>query len=392
MSLADLILLIGCLPLIAIDLVFLAELVLGLVRGKQVPHGAAAPRIALVIPAHNEAAGVRAAVAAIGAVLPPGARMLVVAHNCSDATAAEARAGGAEVAVLDRADQRGKGYALAFGRDCLALDPPEIVIVIDADCVPEPGTIARIAATARHSGRAVQASYLFRTRPGDAPMVQISNFAVLVKNLVRQRGGKRLGAAALMSGSGMAFPWETFARLDLATGNIVEDLAIGIELVRAGSPPLFDEAATVWSTPSSESGTQTQRARWEGGFLATARVLALPLVAEGIARRRWSLFWMGLHLLTPPLTLLLLGNIAAVAVLAVVALVGGPGFVFMLLASLLAAMIVAVFAAWSLEGRAVLSGRVLLRLPLYFLWKLALYARIVRKAERPAWVRTERVE
>jgi cellulose synthase/poly-beta-1,6-N-acetylglucosamine synthase-like glycosyltransferase len=388
-----LILFLLCLPLIVVDCVFLAEVVLGLSRsgGRR-----AAPidpaRIALIIPAHNEEGGVRAAVEAIRAVLPPAVRVLLVAHNCSDRTADEARAGGAEVTVLDRPDQRGKGFALAHGRDMLAADPPEVAILIDADCVPEPGTIEQIAATAHVTGRAVQAAYLFSSRPGDAPMVQISNFALLVKNLVRQRGGRRLGAPALMTGSGMAFPWSTFTVLELATGNIVEDLAIGIELVRAGKPPLFDEDGLVWSTPSSEKGTQTQRSRWEGGFLATARSMALPLVGEGLRRGSWSLFWMGLHLLTPPLTLLLMTNVGLVAVLALIAVLGGASTMFAVLAGLTALIILAVFAAWAVAGRRVLSGKVLARLPLYILWKLALYKRIMRKDEKPAWVRTERID
>ncbi|WP_404711195.1 glycosyltransferase family 2 protein [Sphingomonas sp. MMS24-J13] len=388
-----LILFLICMPLIVIDCVFLAEVTLGLAKEKGArPAPIDASRIALIIPAHNEESGVRAAVAAILAVIPPAVRVLLVAHNCSDRTAEEARAAGAEVTVLDRPDQRGKGYALAHGRAVLTADPPAVAILIDADCVPEPGTIEQIAATAHATGRAVQAAYLFGSRPVDAPMVQISNFALLVKNLVRQRGGRRLGAPALMTGSGMAFPWATFSTLDLATGNIVEDLAIGIELVRAGQPPLFDEGGLVWSTPSSEKGTQTQRSRWEGGFLATARTMALPLVGEGLRRGSWSLFWMGLHLLTPPLTLLLMANVALVAVLGVIAALGGPSTAFAVLAGLMALIVLAVLAAWAVAGRRVLSGRVLARLPLYMLWKIALYRKIIRKDEKPAWVRTERID
>ncbi len=379
-------------PLALVDGVFLAELLFGLVRGRQRALAADSGRIALVIPAHNEAGIVRASIAAMRAAVPTGTRLLVVAHNCADDTAIEARAGGGEVVVLDRPDQRGKGYALAHGRDCLAADPPDVAIVIDADCVPEDGAIERLGHAVAAHGRAVQACYLFRSRPGDAPLVQISNFAMLVKNLVRQRGGRRLGAPALMTGSGMAFPWAHFARLDLATGNIVEDLALGLELVEAGVPPVFEEQARIWSSPSSIAGTQTQRARWEGGFLATARATALPLAARGLARGRWGMIWMGLHLLVPPLTLLLTINGAAALALGAVWLLGGPGAPLLVSLSLLGAVLLAVLAAWVLEGRTTLSARMLVRLPLYVLWKLALYARLVRRTDQPAWVRTERVD
>lgn len=380
------------LPLLVIDIVFATEVALGLASSGKATAASTDARIALLVPAHNEEGAVRASVEAMRAASPPGTRVLVVAHNCSDRTAEEAIAGGAQVHRLDEPDRRGKGYALAGGRDALAADPPQVVIVIDADCVPEPGSIATLAATALETGRAVQASYLFRPRPDASPVVQISSFAMLVKNLVRQRGAKRIGGPALLTGSGMAFPWAQFAARDLATGNIVEDLALGVELVAAGQPPLFEERAIIWSSPSNKAGTETQRARWEGGFVGTARTLGLPLLGKGLATGRWPMIWMGLHLLVLPLTLVLVANGALFLFWALVSLLGGP--VLPALISLVATggLVGLVLAAWASAGRAMLAPGVLLRLPLYLLWKIALYARIARKREEPAWVRTERVD
>jgi len=378
-------------PLWLIDLVFLAEVLLGLVPGarRRLPQGPR--RIAILTPAHNEQGTIGDSVTAIALHLPEGTRHLVIAHNCSDGTAGEARAAGADVAALNDPDRRGKGYALAFGREQLAADPPDIVIVIDADCTIAPGAIERLADAAAAHNSAIQGTYLFRSRPGDAPMVQISNFAMLVKNLVRQRGGSRLGAPALMTGSGMAFPWSRFAALDLATGNIVEDLAIGLELIEAGAPPAFEEGAQIWSVPSNVAGTETQRARWEGGFMATARSTALPLFARGLARLRWPEIWMGLHLMVPPLTLLLSVNALVWLATGLLAPVG-VGAPFLLSSALLAAMLVSVLLAWLVAGRAMLEPLMLVRLPFYLFWKLALFARLARRKEKQAWVRTERVD
>ena len=386
-----LLVIVALIPLWAIDVVFLAEVVLGLLPQGRRTYPAGPRRIAILTPAHNEQGTIGASVAAIALYLPEGARHLVIAHNCGDGTADEARAAGADVAALNDPDRRGKGYALAFGREQLAGDPPDIVIVIDADCTIDPGTIERLAAAAAAHGSAVQGSYMFRSRAGDAPVVQISNFAMLVKNLVRQRGGSRLGAPALMTGSGMAFPWARFAALDLATGNIVEDLAIGLELIEAGAPPAVEEAAHIWSVPSNVAGTETQRARWEGGFMATARATAFPLFMRGLTRMRWPEIWMGLHLMVPPLTLLLMVNALVWAVTGLLALAGvvAP---FHLSSALLAAMLVSVLVAWALAGREMLEPRMLVRLPFYLFWKLALYARLAKKKEKQDWVRTERVD
>src|SRR5205823_4353337 len=120
-----LILLVLLAPLWLIDLVFLAEVLLGLIPGarRKLPQGPR--RIAILTPAHNEQGTIGDSVTAIALHLPEGTRHLVIAHNCSDGTASEARAAGADVAALDDPDRRGKGYALAFGREQLAADPPD---------------------------------------------------------------------------------------------------------------------------------------------------------------------------------------------------------------------------------------------------------------------------
>lgn len=377
-------------PLAVIDAVFLTEMLFGLVPARGGAGGGFAGRIAILIPAHDEAAIVGPSIQALRAAAPGNARLLLIAHNCSDDTAAIARAAGAEVAALDDPARRGKGYALAFGQARLAADPPEIVIIVDADCAVAPGAIERLAATAAAGGGAVQGAYLLRPRRGGSPLVQVSSFAFLVKNLVRQRGARRIGAPALLTGSGFAMPWPLFASLDLATGDIVEDLALGIDLVRLGRPPAFEERARIWSDPSNDAGTGTQRSRWEAGFLAVARRQGLPLIGAGLRRGRWGMVWMGLHLLTPPLTLLLLLNglmLLACAALWAIGAAAGPAGAAALLVTLIVA---AVIAAWIAEGRDHLAGATLLRLPAYFLWKLALYARLVRDREAPGWVRTAR--
>src|SRR5262245_59099720 len=70
------------------------------------------PRLAVLVPAHNESAGLLPALHVIQALLRAADRLLVVADNCSDDTAAIARAAGAEVAERNDLNRIGKGYAL----------------------------------------------------------------------------------------------------------------------------------------------------------------------------------------------------------------------------------------------------------------------------------------
>lgn len=383
--LAALLLLIVAIP----DVVITVELFLGLrPRALPAPDRPAPPTVVLV-PAHDEAAGIGAVLARVMPLLPAGARMLVVADNCTDDTAALARAAGAEVTERHDATQRGKGHALAHGRMVLSADPPAVVIVLDADCIPEPGALARLAHDVVATSRPVQANYLIEPRPTASPMIQISGFAFLVKNLVRQAGLARLGVPVVLTGSGMAFPWADFVAAPLATDEIVEDLAIGIALARSGSPPCFDPAACIWTPPAGSGGTLSQRTRWEHGFVATARRVTVPLVREGLARGRFDLMWLGLHVAVPPLALLLALNGVILLLLALGWALGASAVPLAIDLLLVVLIGLGVVLAWSRHGRSQVSAGTLMRAPLYLLWKIPIYLRLVRGAET-RWVRTDR--
>ena len=356
----------------------------------------AIPETVVLMPAHDEARQIGGILSALFADLPPPMRVLVVADNCTDDTAALARAAGAEVVERHDPARHGKGYALAFGRDHLRARPPEVVIVLDADCRAEPGSLGRLAMMAAEQGAAVQGLYLLEPRTDAAPMVQISSFAFLVKNLVRQRGLQRIGAPIPLGGTGMAFPWPMFRDAALASGHLVEDLALSVDLAQAGHPARFEEDAAVWSDAASQEATLGQRARWEGGFLQVARTHGLRLVGEGLRRGRPGLMWMGLHVMTPPLALLVSIE-AALLALAVPfwiarELLGDVDPFAPLALSIAVILLIAllVLAAWALHGQRWLRPGTLLRLPLYLMWKMALYLRLARGQGPRGWVRTER--
>jgi cellulose synthase/poly-beta-1,6-N-acetylglucosamine synthase-like glycosyltransferase len=376
---------------IALPLTVLAvELVAGLLptRSRHTPIGGGGA--AVLIPAHDEAGGIGATLAALADVAPPGTRLLVVADNCSDETAQLARERGVEVAERHDPARRGKGYALAFGRDYLAAsDPPAVVIVLDADCRLAPGSVAALCRDALARNVPVQAINLISADLEAAPMVQISSFAMVVKNLFRSRGMQRLGGPALLTGTGMAFPWPLFARADLATGSIVEDLSLGIEMTRAGHAPFLVEDAHVRSAPAAMGDALQQRQRWEHGFLDTLRRRALPVLASGLRHGSLRDTLLGLHLLVPPLALLLAVAGVALALLAGLAVLGAATAPLITLGGLVAAVLVLVAIAWATGGRPFLSGSALLRAPFYILWKLPIYAGFLKKPQA-AWTRTPR--
>lgn len=343
----------------------------------------------VLMPAHDEACGIAAAVAAVLAQLSEGDELVVVADNCTDDTAAIACASGAT--VVERADpmRRGKGHALEFGRAFIERQRFArrfaTVLVIDADCLPLPGAIAALANAAQRRDAVVQGAYLMTAPPDAEPVVRISCLAFLIKNLVRQLALDRLAGAALLQGSGMAFPRTTFARMRWSAASLVEDLDMGVGLLLSGERVVFEGSAGFVSAASSARGTAGQRRRWEHGMVQSARRFVPRLLAAGVSGRP-RLAMVALDLLVPP-TVLLIVMLGAVTLLSL-AVAGPAGPTLLLLGSGLA-LALALAAAWWRHGRKALPAASLGRIPGYVLWKLPLLAQFVTRRERD-WIRTER--
>lgn len=352
---------------------------------------AARPRIAVLIPAHNEAAGIVRTLQSILPQLQSGDRLLVVADNCDDDTARVAAAAGAEVIERHDPQQRGKGYALDRGVRHLAKDAPEVVIVVDADCKMEAGAVDYLARASIANDRPVQALYLMQNSPlpvrerGRRRGGQLRGFAWIVRNLVRPLGYLRLGQPCQLMGTGMAFPWPLIAAAPLANAHLVEDMQLGIDLTRAGAAPLFCPQALVSSEfPAGETGARQQRRRWEHGHLGM--IAGVPrLLIDAAKQRDGNLLALALDLSVPPLALLVLLLLA----MTVLAAFTASAFALFAAPCLLALLAAALLLAWWRHGRGVLKLRTLLLAPLYALAKLPLYAGFLRRRQ-VEWVRSSR--
>jgi len=375
--------------------VLIVELALGVVsRGDtRQRSGGSRHSAAILMPAHNEAGGIARTVGDLLPKLDDTIRLIVIADNCSDDTARIARAAGATVIERHDPSQRGKGHALAFGREWLLADstvpPPDCVVVLDADCEIGADDLRLLIDIACATQRPVQSCYLLRWAPDDSAMTQISNFAMLIKNRVRQRGASALGVPAILGGTGMAFPWDLIAQAPLATSHLVEDLVLGIHFTRQGTPPRYLEAATTWSDPASQQDTLTQRTRWEHGYIHTALRHGAPLLVEGLAKLRPGLVWFGLSLLVPPLALLMSLGLLALTLTALLALLGASAAPMLLLVACLVLTALLLVLAWARDGRETVTAGTLARIPLYIAWKIPVYLRLARKRETE-WVRTRR--
>jgi cellulose synthase/poly-beta-1,6-N-acetylglucosamine synthase-like glycosyltransferase len=393
---SDLLVLIALLIAIPVAVFFLeivAAIALTPRQHRPRPNYGPRPGVAILVPAHNESNELLPTLADIQGQLRPSDRLLVVADNCNDNTAVLARATGAEVIERQDATRLGKGYALDWGLRHLASDPPEFVIMVDADCRLEVNAIDRLVEACAQTIRPVQALYLMRA-PEPSPINhQVAEFAWRVKNWVRPLGLSALGLPCQLVGTGMAFPWAVLRAADLASGWIVEDLKLGLDLASAGHPPLFCPSAIVSSGfASSSKGAGIQRKRWEQGHIATILKLAPRLLVDAVVSRRWAVMALTLDLVVPPLTLLAILIAGILVVSASAALLGLSSAALAISTVSLLAFTTAAILAWLKCGRDVLPlGAVFLVAP-YIFRKLGLYRQIASGKAEARWIRTDRTK
>jgi cellulose synthase/poly-beta-1,6-N-acetylglucosamine synthase-like glycosyltransferase len=350
-------------------------------------------RVAVLVPAHNESAGLLPTLDDIKLQLRSNDRVLVVADNCTDDTAAIARTAGAEVIERQDSARRGKGYALDFGIQHLSSAPPDILIMVDADCRVAANAIARLTQLCAMTQRPVQALYLMAAPANSRINHQVAEFAWRVKNWLRPLGLWALGLPCQLMGTGMAFPWEVIRGVDLANGWLVEDLKLGLDLAAQGHPPLFCPSALVSSQfGSSAKAARTQRERWERGHIGMILTTAPRLFRRAVMDRNWNLLALTFDLAVPPLSLLAMLVVGIVCLTAACALLGFSLSALIVSGAALAAFVLAAFLAWLKCGRDVVPIGTVISIPLYILGKLGLYRIKIFNKRDAQWVRTDRTE
>jgi len=346
--------------------------------------------LAILMPAHNESLVIAETIKALIPALNSADQILVVADNCNDETANIARNFGSTVIERQHATLRGKGYALDFGLQYLKTSPPEVVIVIDADCIADTQAIAALANACVLYQRPIQALYLMQAQANPSLKQRIAAFAWLVKNYVRPLGFNVLGLPCQLMGTGMAFIWQDITAIHLASGHIAEDMKMGVDLARINKAPIFLPEALVTSTfPSDQAATKTQRARWEHGHLSVIVSDAPALFIEAITTKNLQMLGLALDLIVPPLAVLALmcGFVWLISF-------GLYHLTYLPLSFAYASLVliilgVAVLTAWAFFGRHIISLKQLCYAPVYALIKIPLYIKffVNRQVE---WVRSKR--
>ncbi len=379
--------------LLLATVILLTEIVASFAGSSRSRNGASRPAgsYVVLVPAHDEVGTIEPTLAALSEQVDSHGRILVIADNCTDQTATVSEAAGAD--VISRCDpaRLGKGYALDFGLRHLHGNPPDVIVIMDADCIPAPGAIQALVKRSQQLGQPVQARYELEPPAADAgTLARVGSFAWRVKNIVRPTGLANLNLPCLLMGTGMAIPWSCISEGQLNTGHLVEDMVLGLEVASAGNAPRFlPDALVISRLPASVEGQVTQRTRWESGHLSVIATVLPRLFVRAVTTLDTRLLALVLHTAVPPLAFLALLLAGATAITALTTHAGGPHLALYTILAADLMMLAAVVIAWCKVGMDLLSFSEVVMLPAYIIAKLPLYARALSRKKIP-WIRSRR--
>jgi 1,2-diacylglycerol 3-beta-glucosyltransferase len=280
----------------------------GLRQPARIPQAPASRSVVVLVPAHDEEGHVEETVQSLLATDydPALRRVVVVADNCSDATADRARRAGAEVWERINPGRRGKGAALAWAVGRLTDEPGwETVVVVDADTRVDPGLLRALNDRMAAGAEVVQSEQRV-ANPADTVVSRLAEASFAVQSVLRQRGRAALGAAAKLQGNGMAFSRAVIERHEWTSDALTEDIDAWLTLLRRGVRPRFEPRARVAGLmPTTLAAARVQRARWEAGRLQLVRRHLSGGLREAAARRDLVLLEAVVsELVFPPLAIL----------------------------------------------------------------------------------------
>jgi cellulose synthase/poly-beta-1,6-N-acetylglucosamine synthase-like glycosyltransferase len=353
--------------------------------------GAPTRRFAILIPAHNEEALIGRLLLNLQQLDYPHELydVCVVADNCDDSTAAQARARGARVYErFDRTEQA-KGFALRWLLQQLRDESRsyDAFIVLDADSVVATNFLRRMDARVSAGSQVIQAYYSV-LNAGDSTVAALRYTALAAIHYLRPLGRSWLGLSAGLKGNGMCFASPILERFAWRWYMLAEDVEFHLALVREGVRVDFaPETYVLADMPVSYAQAASQNARWERGRLQLLLRHVPSLLRDGLCKRSALRLDAAIEQLIPPLSVpFAIGGLCLLAGLAL-----GSYLTAALAAASLAGQVVYLVAGLVLVHAPRRAYVALLGAPRYILWKVSLYARALLGARTTRWIRTARV-
>ena len=224
-------------------------------------------RIAVVIPARNEARIVSDTVRLTRSVLSSEDALFVIADHCLDNTASKAHASGAEVFERKDAIALNKGAALRwFVLEAEAqLKKFDVIVVLDADSRVASDFAEQIKVRIGISRQAWQC-WVSPVDYESSPVATIAALSETIEQRIFDSIREMLAWPVRLRGTGMVFSPEVLINACAQVRTEVEDVSLTLLLVANGVPVQPLPNAIVYDPkPQTHVGAARQRARWIRG-------------------------------------------------------------------------------------------------------------------------------
>jgi cellulose synthase/poly-beta-1,6-N-acetylglucosamine synthase-like glycosyltransferase len=348
------------------------------------------PRLLFLVPAHNEELMIAGCVRSLLEMsYPQHARQIVViADNCTDATARIAAEQGAESLIRVEPDFPGKPRAIAWALSKIDLRERDACVIVDADSTVAPDFASALAELAPLNDIVFQPNNLvlnefesWLTRLGGL----LSRCRFQVTFPLKQSAGLNCPIA-----NGMGIGTDLLMRDGWRSLSITEDSELYAVYTESGVTIRHASAANIFSRESrtlEEGGTQ--RRRWLAGRIRVIQEWGTRIIRS--PRINWHQkldMFVELGLSSPVLHLMIAFTVAATAFLAVSG-AAGRWIAFLALASV-SGLVVTTIVAIMRHPQPWRTLSAFVMLPGYAAWRLVIVLGTLLTLRDTTWRRTTR--
>ena len=370
----------------------LSELAALFRRGHRAPveRNGSTARLLFLVPAHDEQSLIAECVDSLVRMSHPedSRRIVVIADNCSDATARVAREHGAEVLERDDTASPGKPRAIRWALDQSDLDRWDACVIVDADSTVHPGFATALARFMPLRSCAVQA-YFGTRNEWDSWLTRLAGVLARCRYEVSYPLRQAAGLNSPMTGNGMCIGAGLLSDGGWQAFSLTENWELYASYTAGGVPIHYARDALLLSEEArSMNEGATQRRRWLAGRLWVFRKWWRPLLSSN--KIGWHQKLDALAELAGPSPVIHLVLALAIAALSLLAVGGSPGTWLAILAfGSLAPLIVTTGIVIARHPQPVKTLISFVMLPPYAVWRiltalrtLILPGKVWRKTER----------
>lgn len=245
-----------------------------------IPYARPEKRLAVVIPARNEARVVGGLVSSLKRQHYPKALydIYVVPNNCTDDTEAAARKAGARILHCQSpVHSKGEVLSATFERLLKAPEKYDGFIIFDADNVADRGFL-QAANNALCAGYQVGQAYRDSKNPNDSWVAGCTSVFFWFMNRLFNQPRAALGLSSPLNGTGILIGAQMLRQHGYRTFALTEDLEFTAQCALAGVKIAWmPEAITYDEQPIKFKDSWTQRRRWAAGTRQCLVKYGLPL-------------------------------------------------------------------------------------------------------------------